>query len=103
MTILSTDADLARVIPLDKIDVSAPDLYVRDTVHPYFARLRKEAPVHYCPESAYGPYWSITKFQDIVAVDMNHKVFSSDASVGSFVLDDTTLNPVDGGISTLRR
>src|SRR6516165_1115726 len=99
MTILSTDADLARVIPLDKIDVSAPDLYVRDTVHPYFARLRKEAPVHYCPESAYGPYWSITKFQDIVAVDMNHKVFSSDASVGSFVLDDTTLNPVDGGIS----
>lgn len=85
-------------IPLDKIDVSVPELYVRDALHPYFARLREEAPVHYCAESAYGPYWSITKFNDIVAVDTNHKVFSSDASVGSFVLDDTTLNAVDGGI-----
>jgi cytochrome P450 len=54
--------------------------------------------VHYCAESAYGPYWSITKFNDIVAVDTNHKVFSSDESVGSFVLDDTTLNAVEGGM-----
>jgi cytochrome P450 len=90
--------DFARSIPLDEIDVSDPDLYVRDTVHPLFARLRREAPVHYCPRSAYGAYWSVTRFNDIVAIDTNHKVFSSDASVGSFVLDDTTLNPVDGGI-----
>jgi len=93
------DAEIARTIPLDKIDVSAPELYVRDAAHAYFARLRQDDPVHYCPESAYGPYWSITKFNDIVAVDTNHKVFSSDASVGSFVLDDATLNPVQGGIS----
>jgi cytochrome P450 len=99
MTSLQTDAEIARTIPLDQIDVSAPDLYVRDALHPYFARLRAEAPVHYCKESAYGPYWSITKFNDIVAIDTNHKVFSSDHSVGSFVLDDTTLNAVDGGIS----
>jgi len=55
--------------------------------------------VHYCKESAYGPYWSVTKFNDIVAIDTNHKVFSSDHTVGSFVLDDTVLNAVDGGIS----
>ncbi|MDD3446438.1 MAG: cytochrome P450 [Zavarzinia sp.] len=92
------DAEIARTLPLDQIDVSAPDLYVRDAAHAYFARLRREAPVHYCRESLYGPYWSITRFNDIVEVDTNHKVFSSDASVGSFVLDDTTLNPVEGGI-----
>ena len=31
------------------------------------ARLRDEAPVHYCPQSQYGPYWSITRFDDILA------------------------------------
>jgi cytochrome P450 len=92
------DAEIARTMALDQIDVSNPDLFARDAMHPYFARLRKDAPVHYCANSAYGPYWSITKFDDIVAVDTNHKVFSSDESVGSFVLDDTTLNAVEGGI-----
>ena len=92
------DADIARSLPLDQIDVSAPDLYVRDAAHAYFERLRREAPVHYCRESAYGPYWSITRFNDIVAVDTNHQVFSSDTSQGSFVLDDAVLNPVNGGI-----
>lgn len=98
MTTLAIDTEIARTMPLDKIDVSAPELHARDALHPYFARLRQEAPVHYCPESAYGPYWSVTKFNDIVAIDTNHKVFSSDVSVGSFVLDDTTLNAVDGGM-----
>ena len=98
MTTLHNDAEIARTIPLDQINVSHDELFVRDALHPYFERLRADAPVHYCKESAYGPYWSVTKFNDIVAIDTNHKVFSSDASVGSFVLDDTTLNAVDGGI-----
>ncbi len=97
-TTLSQHEEIARTIPLDEIDVSKTELYEQDALHPYFARLRKDAPVHYCKDSLYGPYWSITKFNDIVAVDTNHKVFSSDESVGSFVLDDTTLNAVDGGI-----
>ena len=98
MTNAINHAERARSMPLDQIDVSAPELFVEEAMHPYFERLRKDAPVHYCAKSAYGPYWSVTKFNDIVAVDTNHKVFSSDASVGSFVLDDTTLNAVDGGI-----
>ena len=89
-------AEIARTIPLDRIDVSNTDLFAQEALHPYFARLRKDAPVHYCPDSLYGPYWSITKFNDIMAVDMNHKVFSSDHTNGSFVLDDTTLNAVEG-------
>ncbi|MCK9285148.1 MAG: cytochrome P450 [Rhodocyclaceae bacterium] len=98
MTILTDHAERARTIPLDQIDVSDPELFRQEALHPYFERLRKDAPVHYCAESAYGPYWSITKFNDIMAIDTNHKVFSSDHTHGSFVLDDTTLNAVDGGI-----
>ena len=48
-------------IPLAEIDVSRPSLFQSDKVGAFFERLRREDPVHYCSESAFGPYWSITK------------------------------------------
>lgn len=72
--------DDAYAIPLDKIDVSETGRFQDDTIWPYFERLRKEDPVHYCSESKFGPYWSVTKYRDIMAVDTNHKVFSSEVS-----------------------
>ena len=38
-------------------------------------RLRRDAPVHYCAESAYGAYWSVTTFDEIVQVEKNPEVF----------------------------
>ncbi|MFB0874457.1 MULTISPECIES: cytochrome P450 [unclassified Sphingobium] len=67
-----------RTIPLDQIDVSNPALYQQDTHWPVmFERLRAEDPVHYCAKSEYGPFWSITRYNDIMAVDTNHRLFSS--------------------------
>ena len=40
---------------LEDIDVSRPELFRRNTMWPYFERLRKEEPVHYCTQSAVGP------------------------------------------------
>lgn len=77
-------AEAARV-PLADIDVSDPELHRRDVVTEYLRRLRKEAPVHYCANSAFGSYWSVTRFHDIMQVDMNHRQFSSD---GTVVIDD---------------
>ena len=65
-------------IPLEKIDVSQPRLFQDDTVGWYFERLRQEAPVHFCAESRYGPFWSVTRFNDIMEVDKNHDAFSSE-------------------------
>ena len=67
----------AYSIPLEQINVADPELFRNDTHWAYFERLRKEDPVHYTAESDYGPYWSITKYNDIMAVDTNHQVFSS--------------------------
>ncbi|HEX7759639.1 MAG TPA: cytochrome P450 [Caulobacteraceae bacterium] len=78
----------AYSIPLDQIDVSQPELWRTNSHWPYFERLRREAPVHYCRDSQFGPYWSITKYNDIMAVDTNHKVFSSDISLGGITIDD---------------
>ncbi|MEM7017567.1 MAG: cytochrome P450 [Pseudomonadota bacterium] len=64
-------------VPLDQINVSAPDLFENYTFWPYFERLRKEDPVHYCSQSENGPFWSVTKYSDIMYVDTHHHIFSS--------------------------
>ena len=64
--------------PLEAIDVSHGSLFENERWVPFFARLRAEDPVHFTADSAFGPYWSITRFEDIKAVDMNHQAFSSD-------------------------
>lgn len=64
-------------IPLDKIDVSNPALYETDSHWRYFERLRNEAPVHYCADSLFGPYWSVTRYDDIMAVEKDTETFSS--------------------------
>ena len=55
---------------------------------PYFRRLRREAPVHYCKESPLGPFWSVTKHKDIIAVEVNHREFSSSSALGGITLRD---------------
>ena len=73
-------------VPLDSIDMSNADIYQQNLMHKYFERLRKECPVHYSEGSACGPFWSLTKFKDIIAVDKNHRDYSADASRGGHVL-----------------
>ncbi|MEM7099723.1 MAG: cytochrome P450 [Pseudomonadota bacterium] len=72
----------AQELPLEDLDVSNWYLMENDAIWPYFERLRKEDPIHYHAESRYGPYWSITRFDDIKDVDQNHKVFSSHGTIG---------------------
>jgi cytochrome P450 len=71
----------AYAIPLSEINVADPELFRSDTFWPYFERLRKEDPVHYQAHHEFGPYWSVTKFNDIMAVDTNHAAFSSEPSI----------------------
>ncbi len=85
-------AEAARTTPIDKIDVSQPSIYQNDTWRPWFARLREDAPIHYCPESRFGAFWSVTRYKDIMAVDTNHKVFSSDSQLGGITIRDAPMS-----------
>jgi cytochrome P450 len=67
----------ASAIDLSTLDITDPELWRRDAFWDRFARMRKEEPVHYCPDSPFGPYWSLTKYDDIFACDTNHQFFSS--------------------------
>lgn len=73
-----TDADAT---PLATLDVSRPERFQAETHWPFFARLRRDDPVHFCRDSPYGPYWSITRYDDIVSVEARPAQFSSDGNV----------------------
>ena len=69
---------------LSTLDMSRGERFRDNKFWPFFERLRKEDPVHYCPDSLNGPYWSITKYNDIMAVDTDHQRFSSEPSIVLF-------------------
>ena len=68
-------------LPLEQIDVANPFLFAHDAHHRWFRRLRDEAPVHYCADSFFGPYWSVTRYADIMAVDTAHEIYSSEPAL----------------------
>ena len=70
-----------NTLALEDIDLSNPFLYRQDQWRAYFKRLRDEAPVHYQKNSPFGPFWSITRYEDILFVDKNHELFSSEPQI----------------------
>ena len=86
-------ADDGCIIPLSNLDVSDAKRFQDDSIWGCFERLRREDPVHYCQDSPHGPYWSLTKYRDIVAVDTNHNVFSSERGVAIVDEPDEHLTP----------
>jgi cytochrome P450 len=78
----------ARQRRLESIDVSDPRLYQDDAWRPLFARLRRDDPVHYCEASAFGPYWSVTRYDDIFAVELDHENYSSSSELGGIQIAD---------------
>jgi len=71
----------AYATPLAELNPAKVQRFQDDTLWPVFERLRAEDPVHFTAESEFGPYWSVTKWDDIMAVDTNHEVFSSASGI----------------------
>jgi cytochrome P450 len=79
---LANARDHAASIPLEEIDVGHWDLMRDDTIWPYFERLRREEPVYYHKDSIVGPFWSVTNYELIKAVDSDAEQFSSEPTIG---------------------
>ncbi|SDW13231.1 cytochrome P450 [Marinobacter mobilis] len=76
-----TDLPDVSTLELEHIDVSNPFLWRQGLWHSYFKRLRDERPVHFQKNSAFGPFWSITRFEDILFVDKHHELFSAEPQI----------------------
>ena len=76
--------------PLDEVDIADPIYWTHDAHWTYFKRLRDEAPVHFTDVNAdrHRGYWSVTRWADIMAVDTNPTVYSSEADLGGITLFD---------------
>ena len=82
----------AFALPIDQIDVTKPRLFQTDTIGHYFERLRRDDPVHWHHNDFYGGFWSVTRYQDIMAVDTHHALFSSDWARGGIGLFDAPMD-----------
>lgn len=82
---LSPDAD-AKTMALDKLDPGNGGWFEANKALDVFDRLRVEDPVHFTADSQFGPYWSVTKFDDVKYVDTHQDLFSSDIMNGGIRL-----------------
>ncbi|HWF00129.1 MAG TPA: cytochrome P450 [Caulobacteraceae bacterium] len=93
----AADADEAWSTPLAELNPARIDRFANDTLWPVFERLRREDPVHFTPQSEFGPYWSLTRWEDIIAVDSDHETFSSIEGIGlSLVEQDAQMMKLFG-------
>jgi len=79
MEMAETGADVpaAADMAIEDINLANPHLFKEDRWHDHFARLRAEDPVHFNELETSGRYWSITKYDDVRAVDGDWQTFSS--------------------------
>lgn len=82
---LAADADPTQV-PLAQLDPGNGGWFEQNKELQVFARLRAEDPVHFTEDSQFGPYWSLTKFEDVKYVDTHQQLFSSDIMNGGIRL-----------------
>ena len=81
----------------DARDVARQDDWVDYTILPKFAEMRAAGPVHHCPESLYGPYWSIVGHREIMEAEGHPEIFSSAWDKGGITIADrdNTQNPTE--------
>jgi len=77
--VVDRDAVLERglSLPLEQVDISDPEYFECDAAPEVLDRLRREAPIHFCPEGENGSYWSITRYEDIRNIELDVPHFSS--------------------------
>jgi cytochrome P450 len=72
--------------PIDLRDVSRAELYAEDRWQEPFRQLRAETPIHYVPDSKFGPYWSVNAYKPIVHIEALPRIFSSSYEYGGITI-----------------
>lgn len=69
-----------------KWDVSRSDIYYNDTWQPIFKEMREAGPLHYIPESPFGPYWAVVQHKAIQHIEALPELFSSSWEYGGITI-----------------
>ena len=83
---------MATTMPRDTAelaDLNDPDAFVDGIPHETFAYWRAHDPVHWTEHPTEKPYWSVTTYDEVVAVSRDAEIYSSEAG-GVFMMDFDT-------------
>ncbi|MEQ8410258.1 MAG: cytochrome P450 [Erythrobacter sp.] len=69
-----------------KWDVSRSDIYFEDRWQPIFKEMQDAGPLHYIPESPYGPYWAVVDHKAIQHIEALPETFSSSWEHGGITI-----------------
>jgi len=75
------NAPAAYDVPIEEVNPLNAHLFLEDRWQEHFARLRAEDPVHFNELETSGRYWSITKYDDVRAVDGDWETYSSASGI----------------------
>ena len=80
-------------VPLSEVDLSDLDRFRDDLAWGQFDTLRREDPVHWNEEPAPNRgFWSVTRYEDIWAVDKDTETFTSEKFVNLEEVDDDLMD-----------
>ncbi|KPP88357.1 cytochrome P450 [Erythrobacter sp. HL-111] len=69
-----------------KWDVSRSDIYFEDRWQPIFKEMQDAGPLHYIPESPFGPYWAVVDHKAIQHIEALPETFSSSWEYGGITI-----------------
>jgi cytochrome P450 len=73
---------------VDPLDVSRAEIYRDHLWLEPFRTLRADAPVYWCADSEFGPYWSVSTYKAIQHVESLPDIYSSSWEAGGITLAD---------------
>lgn len=82
------DIPPADTLKVEDILIADPELWRQGKYWDRFKRMRDEAPLHFTRDSFVGPFWSVTRYEDVMAIDIDHERFSSSWEHGGITLGD---------------
>ena len=74
----------ASELAIEDINPLNAHLFKDNRWQEFFARLRAEDPAHLNEIETAGRYWSLTRYEDIMAVDSDFQKFSSQPAIALF-------------------
>jgi cholest-4-en-3-one 26-monooxygenase len=72
-------------VDLDQIDLLDRDMFTEGIPHEWFTYLRENHPIYRHPEPSGPGFWVITKYDDVLAVGRDPRVYSSDQDRGGVI------------------
>ena len=94
-TVLRADPDV-----IHPLDVSRAEMWAEDRWQSPMRQMREQGPLHFCPESKFGPYWSVVNYKAIQHIEALPKLFSSSWEVGGItVAGDGIDNLLEGEVA----